>query len=97
VRVETAQDLRNLIVDYVSYLEKIGVVQKLKGGGLRVIADRFEFGIATNKEGKKGLCLILTSDTTKLQMIFVVDDKALLSQMERGINEILREGRKDVA
>jgi len=96
IEPKTALELKEMIVDYVKYLEDLGIVQRLEGGGLRVVADRMEFGIATNEKGDKGLAIILSSDTTKLQMIFVLDDKTLLSQMSRGIDEILREDRGDV-
>jgi len=96
MKPKTADELRAAIKGYIDYLESVGIVEKLENGGLRVAADQISFGVATAEDGRKGLVIIMRSTTTKLEMLFVVEEEALLSQIDRAVDEILSTNRVDV-
>ena len=87
---KTAEELKSRIKSYVQFLMDIGVLEIAEDGTYRVKADYATFGTATNeKTGEKALMILLRSNTVKLEFLFILEDKELLLNIKRAVEEIL--------
>ena len=95
---KTAEELKDRIKSYISFLREIGVLDLAEDGTYRIKADYATFGTAVNEEtGGKALMILLKSNVTKLEFLFILEDKELMIKMKNEIENVLKERGPEVA
>jgi hypothetical protein len=79
---------QNQLNQFINFLEKSQLIEKTKNG-MRINADTLKFGTATDNE-HKGIVFIISSSLLEIEMIYVVSDQSLISQLGRAIEQILK-------
>jgi len=74
----------------LEFLEKAGLGERVKDG-FRIYADVCRVGTARAEgTGEKGVVVVLRNSVLHLEMVFVITDRALLAQLRKAAEDVLR-------